>query len=206
MWQQPSPRTQSDVLTTVRYNGPALRSTTRVYWRVCVVAAGPCASASFVTGQISQSDWSGAQWISGRQLRSPELLLPKGQTVRSAVLAISGLGFYEATLNGVKVGDAVLDPGFSTNYSEVCLNLQFSSCRSSIAAVTNCRSLWHAPDLVAHTLCHLRRHRRPAQCHVHGISGTSRCWQVQLLCKPIRGARQRFVCAACPAQDTVCRR
>eukprot|EP01052_Picozoa_sp_SAG31_P069422 SAG31_NODE_28244_length_413_cov_0.824841_1_plen_43_part_10 len=39
------------------------------------------------------------------------------QAVRSAVLTVSGLGFYEATLNGAKVGDAVLDPGFSTNYT-----------------------------------------------------------------------------------------
>eukprot|EP01052_Picozoa_sp_SAG31_P042176 SAG31_NODE_6612_length_1953_cov_1.555016_1_plen_266_part_10 len=33
-------------------------------------------------------------------------------------MAITGLGFYELRLNGKKVGDAELDPGFSTNYTE----------------------------------------------------------------------------------------
>lgn len=109
LWQQ------SAAAATLRYDGPALPSTTRVHWRVCALG-GACASASFVTGQMSPSDWT-AQWVGGRQLRSPSLSWA-GRTVRSAVLTVTGLGFYEIDLNGAKVGDAVLDPGFSTNYTE----------------------------------------------------------------------------------------
>lgn len=41
---------------------------------------------------------------------------PVGKAVRRARLAIAGLGYYEATVNGVRVGDQVLDPGW-TRYS-----------------------------------------------------------------------------------------
>ena len=47
-------------------------------------------------------------------LRSPSLSWA-GRTVHSAVLTVTGLGFYEIDLNGAKVGDAVLDPGFSND-------------------------------------------------------------------------------------------
>jgi len=40
------------------------------------------------------------------------------RTVQQATVAVTGLGFYELRLNGDKVGDAELDPGFSTNYTE----------------------------------------------------------------------------------------
>jgi alpha-L-rhamnosidase len=114
LWEQ---RLPAGAAAALRYRGPALRSTTRVHWRVCVVD-GPCATASFVTGVLAPADWHGAQWIGGRQLRSPEVALPSGRAVKSAVLTVTGLGFYEAMLNGAKVGDAVLDPGFATNYTE----------------------------------------------------------------------------------------
>ena len=42
------------------------------------------------------------------------------KTVRRARLHISGLGYYEASLNGMRVGDHVLDPGW-TRYSERAL-------------------------------------------------------------------------------------
>ena len=40
--------------------------------------------------------------------------------VKRAVAYVCGLGFYELTLNGQKVGDHVLDPGW-TNYRKTCL-------------------------------------------------------------------------------------
>ena len=47
------------------------------------------------------------------------------RVIRSAVLTVTGLGFYEIALNGEKVGSAVLDPGFSTNYTERILYSTF---------------------------------------------------------------------------------
>jgi hypothetical protein len=95
MWEATLP---SGSEGSLRYAGPALPSISRVHWRVCT-PTGSCASASFVTGHLTPSGWS-ASWIAGRQLRSPELHLPHGRAIRSAVLTISGLGFYEAFLNG----------------------------------------------------------------------------------------------------------
>jgi alpha-L-rhamnosidase len=39
--------------------------------------------------------------------------------VTSARLYISGIGYYEAYINGKKVGDRVLEPGFTTYRKEV---------------------------------------------------------------------------------------
>ena len=53
----------------------------------------------------------------GIQLKSPSTPLERDQVV-SAIVHVTGLGMYELYLNGAKVGDAVLDPGFSTNFTE----------------------------------------------------------------------------------------
>ncbi len=104
--------------TSVRYSGPVLRGAARYNWTVCSTAehlsAPPCSSASFLT---APTGWGGARWIAGRQLRSPKLVLGQ-RKVQQATVAVTGLGFYELRLNGNKVGDAELDPGFSTNYTE----------------------------------------------------------------------------------------
>ena len=104
--------------TKLQYDGPQLPSATRVYWQVCSKTTNEthCDSASFVTGLLSSESWGNAKWIGGRQLRSPTLKIPAGTT--SMVVSVTGLGFYELLVNGEKVGDAVLDPGFSTNYTE----------------------------------------------------------------------------------------
>lgn len=104
--------------TAVRYSGPVLLGAARYSWTVCSMAehlpAPQCASSSFLTAPTS---WGGARWIAGRQLRSPKLILGNKE-VQQATVAVTGLGFYELRLNGEKVGDAELDPGFSTNYTE----------------------------------------------------------------------------------------
>lgn len=96
----------------LRYAGPELRGATRYHWTICT-AQQACAESSFLT---APKGWHGAEWIAGRQLRSPVLDVTK--TVKSATVAVTGLGSYELHLNGEKVGDAELDPGFSTNYTE----------------------------------------------------------------------------------------
>lgn len=105
--------------TSLHYAGPPLRSHQRVHWRVCSSGSGAaqCAAGSFLTGVLRAGDWEGAKWIAGRQLRSPELVVA-GSHVKQATVSVTGLGFYELRLNGAKVGDAELDPGFSTNYTE----------------------------------------------------------------------------------------
>ncbi|MGH2648634.1 MAG: alpha-L-rhamnosidase N-terminal domain-containing protein, partial [Ginsengibacter sp.] len=116
----------------VEYTGGALRSFTRYYWRVKVYNQNDKASAwsdlnFFETAMLHENDWK-AKWIFDgsknpkhdedyyKDDRMP--LLRKefnaGKKIASARLYISGVGYYEAYLNGKKIGDHVLDPGFTT--------------------------------------------------------------------------------------------
>ena len=79
---------------------------------------------------INQSDWE-AEWINaGRKdpenteelyADDPAPLFRRDFTIEKKIekarLYISGLGYYEATINGERVGDHFLDPGW-TNYSK----------------------------------------------------------------------------------------
>jgi len=106
----------------ITYGGKELRSNTRCYWRVKVTTTQGESAWSDVAvwnvGLLNESDWQG-QWIgldrampwdreevhsrlSSRYLRH-EFNVEK--PVRHATLYISGLGMYEAFINGRKVGD-----------------------------------------------------------------------------------------------------
>lgn len=121
----------------IRYAGKELRSNTPCYWRVKVnTTQGESdwsETAMWNVGLLNEADWSG-QWIgldrampwdveeihsqlSSRCLRT-EFDLDK--TVRRATLYISGLGMYEAYINGNKVGDQVLAPA-PTDYRKTVL-------------------------------------------------------------------------------------
>ena len=120
---------------SVVYQGKPLRSGQRVYWRVRawnrLGKPGPySASAWFEAGLLSPSDWR-ARWItSPRPLPvaesqmfddQPAPLFRKefslAKSIRRARLYVSGLGYYEVQLNGRRVGNHVLDPGW-TSYSQ----------------------------------------------------------------------------------------
>ncbi|MBX2925345.1 MAG: family 78 glycoside hydrolase catalytic domain [Chitinophagaceae bacterium] len=117
------------------YAGSPLRSFTRYYWRVRVhnqddAASGWSQPAWFETSMLAQSDWQ-ASWIGdgSKQFTSSEDFFKEDpmplfrrtfttkKKIAAARLYISGLGYYEAYINGQKVGDHVLDPGW-TNYSK----------------------------------------------------------------------------------------
>ncbi|HZK65882.1 MAG TPA: family 78 glycoside hydrolase catalytic domain, partial [Puia sp.] len=120
----------------VAYQGKPLRSFTRYYWRVKVFNQRHDASSWseinwFETAMMHADDWK-AQWINdGSTLPKIESYLkedrmplfrkvfPVTKQILSARLYISGLGYYEAYLNGNKIGDHVLDPGFTTCSKEV---------------------------------------------------------------------------------------
>ena len=121
----------------VDYSGPSLKSSTRYYWKVKVYDEDGSASdwsdvAWFETGLLSSSDWKG-KWIGDGSVQferdedfyqdDPMPLFKKefrlSKKISSARLYISGLGYYEAYLNGKKVGDHVLDPGFTAYRKQV---------------------------------------------------------------------------------------
>jgi alpha-L-rhamnosidase len=101
----------------------------------------------FVTGLFEKKDWSGAKWIGCEDIPDSLLLVPgvhgngddlgnlarKRTTVpcfrkefpltkkiSHAYVFVSGLGQYELYLNGSKVGDRFLSPGW-TDYRKTCL-------------------------------------------------------------------------------------
>jgi alpha-L-rhamnosidase len=99
----------------VPYGGPPLRSAERVTWRVRVWTdqgrSDWSAPGWFETGLLSPADWT-APWIE-----------PSSPLVRTTFvgdptrLHITAHGIYEAFLNGVRVGNAELTPGF-TQYTK----------------------------------------------------------------------------------------
>jgi hypothetical protein len=113
---------QSDVV----YAGDPLPSRQPAVWQVRVWDANDEASAwsapaTFETGLLNQSDWGSAKWIelAGRTASQPLPMFARGfsvdKPIAGARLYLSGLGLMDAQLNGSKVTDEVLAPGY-TNY------------------------------------------------------------------------------------------
>ncbi|MGD1894253.1 MAG: family 78 glycoside hydrolase catalytic domain [Cyclobacteriaceae bacterium] len=130
-----SGKLESDQSVNVAYNGPKLDSHTRYYWTIRTWdnhgnQSEYAEPAWFETAFLPDLKWQ-AEWIGDRR-EAPEReedmydtipapLFRKAfdgnQPIEKARLYISGLGYYEAELNGEKVGDQVLDPGW-TNYGQ----------------------------------------------------------------------------------------
>ena len=113
----------------VVYGGPELGSGQRVYWKVLVWdEAGREAESTHAwweMGLLRRTDWQ-AQWIGafflgGPRTTSPAPYLRKEfritKPVLSARLHATALGLYECYLNGMRVGDALLTPGW-TDYNK----------------------------------------------------------------------------------------
>jgi alpha-L-rhamnosidase len=111
-----SGRVEGAQSTHVTYNGKPLESGRTYYWKVRWWDAAGQASpysrpARFTMGLLNPSDWKG-RWIGGaNQLRKEFNLAARPVRARAF---ISGLGYYELRINGRKVGDHVLDPGWTT--------------------------------------------------------------------------------------------
>jgi alpha-L-rhamnosidase len=130
-----SGRVKSTENIQVEYDGKSLSSSTRYYWKVRTWnrkgrVTQYSETAWFETALLDPADWK-AEWI-GDGMKAPESeadmyldnpnpLLRKEfrveKKIKSARLYITGLGYYEAYLNGNKAGDHLLDPGW-TNYAK----------------------------------------------------------------------------------------
>lgn len=119
----------------IAYAGPALHSGQRCFWKVRVWdgKGRPSAwspTAAWETALLGERPWQG-RWISDGKpvpavdedfyrddpapLFRKEFVAP--ERIARARLSITGLGYYEASINGRRVGDHVLDPGW-TNYEK----------------------------------------------------------------------------------------
>jgi len=121
----------------VAYGGAALESRTICYWKVRVWDASGgvspwSAPARWEMALVSPRDWT-AVWVNdgkpnpssdeGFYAEDPAPLFRRAFTLPAAVvrarLYMTGLGYYEASLNGARVGDRVLDPGWTAYGSRV---------------------------------------------------------------------------------------
>lgn len=109
--------------TSVVYRGKKLLPHTRYYFKVSVKAANKkeiihSETETFETAKITVSDWKAA-WITDDYDKTfePAPLFRKNfdvpARVKEARVYISGLGYYELFLNGVRVGKNYLDPGYT---------------------------------------------------------------------------------------------
>ena len=118
-----SGKVASDETLNVHYRGKPLRSGQGAFWKVRSWdgTGAPSAwsrPASFEIGLLAPADW-GAKWIglSTDVNAKPAPILRRafsvGSPIRRARAYVCGLGYYELRLNGKKIGDRVLDPGYT---------------------------------------------------------------------------------------------
>ena len=127
----------SSVSVAVPYGGQPLPSRTRVFWHVAVWdAAGESCGPGTEVGAwevplLTEADWGGAAWITrdaphppppdcalyaddpAPLFRAAFTLDRAAATLTSARLYVAGLGYYKAFVDGLRVGDAELDPAWS---------------------------------------------------------------------------------------------
>lgn len=114
----------------VVYGGKSLQSWQTCFWKVRVWEQGVIgpwsASSQWDMGLLNQSDWN-AIWLEDGKPKAtreadfyendPAPLFRKPFVIKKSILrarlAVSGLGYFEASINGTKVGDHVLDPGWT---------------------------------------------------------------------------------------------
>lgn len=123
-----SGKINSDQSIHVPYDGAALVSGQKYYWQVRVWDNNGKASAwstiaHWQMGLLQASDWK-AEWIEpGFQedsLYASPLMrkeFSNGKKIKSATAYITAHGLYEAQINGKRVGDAYLTPGW-TSYNK----------------------------------------------------------------------------------------
>jgi alpha-L-rhamnosidase len=124
-----SGKINSDKSVQVPYEGSALQSNKKYNWKVRVwdnsgKASAWSETALFQTGLLNPADWK-ASWIEGGALddsiKRPALLFRNQFTINkkitTATLYVTAHGMYEVQVNGKRVGDAYLAPGW-TSYNK----------------------------------------------------------------------------------------
>jgi alpha-L-rhamnosidase len=126
LWQTGKISSGQSIL--IAYQGPSLVAGKRYYWQVRVWDNGNKASAwsapaSFQMGLLQPDDWK-ASWISPGYQEDSVWAAPlmrkefaSDKKIKEATAYITAHGLYEAQLNGKKIGDACLTPGW-TSYNK----------------------------------------------------------------------------------------
>lgn len=140
-------KVQSDQSAFIQYTGQDIQSKTTYYWKVKVWDNRGISAESPVmewTSGLSQSDWE-AKWIQpqGNQDNEQVVIFRKefdaAKQISRADLYITSHGVYEAEINGKRVGDELLTPGW-TAYNKR-LQYQQYDVKSHIAKGSNAISV-----------------------------------------------------------------
>lgn len=126
-----SKEVSSDQFINIKYEGKALKPRTRYYWKVIIREISGAFIESdvsfFETGKLDEK-WS-AKWITAGNMKRPDQYthapylrktFSLDEKASQARLYITGLGYFEAYINGKKTGDDLLSPAF-TNYDKTVL-------------------------------------------------------------------------------------
>ncbi len=124
-----SKKLASDETIQIPYSGRLLKSSQQVFWKVRVWDKDGNTSAwsqpaSWTMGLLEEKDWK-AKWITANRTDEDPLPIFRkpirlSKPVNKAIIHICGLGHYELSINGRRVGDYEMDPGW-TNYRKTCL-------------------------------------------------------------------------------------
>ncbi|TAH05597.1 MAG: alpha-L-rhamnosidase [Sphingobacteriales bacterium] len=148
-----SNKVQSATSIQIQYAGKPLQAIKKYFWKVQVWDnkgnVAESAIAYWQMGLLNKTDWSNAKWIgydepidslkifphvhqSGKKSWGPRLnVLPMmrkdfsvTKKIKTATAFICGLGHFELFINGNKIGDHFLDPGW-TNYTKQAQYVSF---------------------------------------------------------------------------------
>jgi hypothetical protein len=149
-----SKKVNSAASIQVEFNGKALQSADKYFWKVMVWDNNGNMSAwskdaFWQMGLLSREDWKGAEWIAYEEINDTAIIAPHvhqggkkswgdrrnilpllrksvsvEKKIKNATVFICGLGHFDMSINGKKVGDHFLDPGW-TNYSKHALYVSF---------------------------------------------------------------------------------
>ncbi|MBS1654981.1 MAG: family 78 glycoside hydrolase catalytic domain, partial [Bacteroidetes bacterium] len=149
-----SKKVNTDNSIQILYKGKALVSAKKYFWKVMIWDnRGNVSSWSPVAywqmGLLNEKDWAGAKWIAYEKLADSLKIIPAehgngkkewgkrpdilpllrkdfsvSKKIKRATVFISGLGQFEMSINGKKVGDHFMDPGW-TKYNQKALYVTF---------------------------------------------------------------------------------
>jgi alpha-L-rhamnosidase len=124
-----SKKVKSDGTAHIPYKGKTLKSSQQVFWKVRVWDKNGYVSswsrpAAWTMGLLKEKSWQ-SKWITAKRTdKDPLPIFRKSfqvaKPVKRTIVHICGLGHYEMSINGRRVGDNEIDPGW-TNYKKTCL-------------------------------------------------------------------------------------
>ncbi|GAB3924532.1 glycoside hydrolase family 78 protein [Mucilaginibacter myungsuensis] len=121
-------KVSSDEANYITYKGSPLKSGEKYTWTVKIWdnkgKASAVSTGTFQMGLLSEGDWK-AQWIgpATEEASRPSPILRKGfsigKKIKSATAYVTAHGFYEAKINGQKLGNEYLTPGYTSYHKRL---------------------------------------------------------------------------------------